>query len=397
MKKVELMSPIKNKASFQACKDYADAVYFSVSDLSLRVGANNLSLKDLPSFVSNCHKNKIKAYLTINAVIYNNDLKKLEEIIKKAKKAKVDAVIVWDLAAIEIAKSYNLNFFISTQANVSNFKAVQFYQKLGAKRVILARELTLEQIKEIRKKTNIEIEVFIHGAMCLAISGRCLLSAYFENKSANKGACHQICRREWTMLDKYNNQLNLEGKCFLSPKDLCMIEYIPELIESGIDSFKIEGRQRDPNYIKTTAKIYSQAIKDYYDNTFSKEKALLWKKELSKVYNRNFTTGFYFGEPGPEGINFEHSGNAGQIKKILIGEINHYYSKDKVASLFLKHQGLEKGETISIEGETTYLEQQIDSIQINHKKVDKAKKGQEIGIKVINKVRKKDKVFVIKD
>ncbi|MDD5606680.1 MAG: U32 family peptidase [Candidatus Pacebacteria bacterium] len=393
---VELMSPIKNKASFEACKKYADGVYFSVSDFSMRAKAN-LSLKDLPNFVSNCHKNKIKAYLALNSVIYNNDLKKLENIVQKAKKSKVDSLIVWDPATIELAQNYKIPFFISTQANVSNFKAVNFYEKIGAKRVILARELSLEQIKEIKKNTKIEIEVFVHGAMCLAISGRCTLSAYFENKSANKGSCYQLCRREWTMLDRYNNKLITTGKYFLSPKDLCMIEYIPELIEAGIDAFKIEGRNRDPKYIATTARTYKEAIKAYYNKTFSKKKAQEWKKELQKVYNRNFTTGFYFGEPTASGINFTHSGSAASLKKILLGNIIHYYPKDKVGVLLLKHQGLQKGEKISIEGETTFFEQEIESIQVNKKKINSAQKGQEIGIKVKNKVRKNDKVFVIKE
>ncbi len=389
------MSPIKNKASFQACKDYADAVYFSVSDFSMRVGANNLSLKELPGFVSNCHKNKIKAYLTLNSVIYNNDLTKAEKIVKLAKKAKVDAVIVWDPAIIQLAKKYKLVFFISTQANVSNYKAAEFYQKIGAKRIVLARELSLDQIKEIVKKTKIEIEVFVHGAMCLAISGRCILSSYFEQKSANKGACRQICRRDWTMLDKYGNKLETTGKCFLSPKDLCMIEYIPELIKAGIAAFKIEGRNRDPKYIQTTAKLYKQAIQDYYNNDFSFKKATSYKQELKKVYNRNFTTGFYFGEPGSEGINFSHSGNAGTLKKILIGEIIHYYSKNKSAVLFLKHRGLEMGENICIEGKTTYFEQKVDSIQINNQTKEKVEKGKEIAIKTKNKVRKNDKVYCL--
>ncbi len=390
------MSPIKSKSSLQACKSYADAVYFSVDDFSMRAKAN-LTLKDLPGFVSSCHKNNIKAYLALNSVIYNNDLAKLEKIVQKAKKSKIDALIVWDLATIELTKSYNLPFIISTQANVSNFKAAQFYEKLGAKRIVLARELSLEQIKEIKKKTKIEIEVFVHGAMCLAISGRCTLSAYFENKSANKGSCYQLCRREWTMLDKYNNKLITTGKYFLSPKDLCMIEYIPELIESGIDAFKIEGRNRDNQYIKTTARIYKQAINDYYNKDYSKKKAQGWKKELKKVYNRNFTTGFYFGQPTSSGINFNHSGNAGSLKKLLLGQVVHYYSKEKVAVISLIHKSLEIGEKISIEGKTTFFEQEVNSIQVNNQIIEKGEKGQEIGIKVKKQVRENDKVFIIKE
>jgi len=395
--KPELMSPIKNRASLQACKNYTDAVYFSASRFSMRTGADNLTLKELPEFVSECHKNKIKAYLTLNSVVYNQELKEIERTVKKAKQSKVDALIVWDPSLIKLAKLYDLDFFISTQANVSNYESANFYKKLGAKRIILSRELTLEQIREIKKKTDMKIEVFIHGAMCLSISGRCILSSYFENKSANRGSCYQICRRKWNMMDDHGNKLEIKGKNFLSPKDLCMIEYIPELIESGVNSFKIEGRQRDPRYIETCSKIYKKAIDAYYNNTFSKKKALEWKKELKKVYNRNFTTGFYFGTPGKEGINFDHSGTSATSKKILIGKITHYYSKNKVASLFLNHQGIEVGETISVEGKNTYLEQKIESMEINRKKVNKVKKGEEVGIKVKERVRKNDKVFAIKD
>ncbi len=397
MKKVQLMCPIKNRASFQACKAFADAVYFSVSDFSMRTRANNLELKELKAFVREIHKEKIKAYLTLNSLVYNSDLKKIEKIIQEAKKAKVDAIIVWDLAVLKMAKDYGLDFFISTQANVSNFKSARFYQKLGAKRVILARELTLEQIKEIREKTNLELEVFVHGAMCLAISGRCILSSYFDNKSANKGSCYQVCRRKWTMLDEYGNKLETTGKCFLSPKDLCMIEYIPELIELGVDAFKIEGRNRDPKYIQETAKYYKKAIDEYYEGNFSKKKSQQWKKELKKVYNRNFTTGFYFGQPGKEGINFEHSGSAALEKKLLLGEVTHYYSKEKVASLYLKHDQLEKGEKVCFEGSTTFFEQKVESIQIDKRKVEKGEKGEEIGIKVKERARKNDKVFKLID
>ncbi len=397
MKKVQLMSPIKNWTSLEACKEYADAVYFSASSMSLRAGANNITLDELGDFVNECHKNKIKAYLTVNSVVYNQDIEKVEEVLKRAKETKVDAVIVWDPATIEIAKEIGIDFFISTQANVSNYRAAEFYKNIGAKRVILAREMTLDQIKELKGKTDIEIETFIHGAMCLAISGRCILSAYFENNSANKGACHQLCRRKWKLVDDGGNAIETDGKYFLNPKDICMIKYIPELIEAGIDAFKIEGRQRDPNYIETTAKYYRKAIEAYYDGSFTKEKAQEWKKELKKVYNRGFSTGFYFGEPGPRGINFENSGSAATTKRKEIGTVIHYYPKSEAAAVELKHNSLEIGQTITIEGENTYLKQKVDSIQLNGKDIQKAEKGSEIGIKTKKRVRENDKVFLIID
>ena len=214
MKKPEIMSPIKNWASLEACKKYADAVYFGIADLSLRARTNSLTLKDVSKFVLECHEYGIKAYMTINSVIYNNDIEIAEKIVKKAKEARVDAIIVWDLAVIEIAKKEKIPFIISTQANVSNYKTAEFYKKLGAKRVVLARELTLKQIKEIKNKVNIEIETFIHGAMCVAISGRCILSAYLFNKSSNCGSCAQPCRKLWKLSDDRGNEFETEGKYF---------------------------------------------------------------------------------------------------------------------------------------------------------------------------------------
>ena len=291
MKKPELMCPIKDWSSLEACKKYANAVYFGVDDLSLRARAG-IKTKDLPLFVKKCHDLKIKAYTTLNSVIYNKDIKKAEELVKKARKAKVDALIVWDFAAIDLAKKYKIPFIISTQMNVSNFKSAMFFKKIGAKRIVLAREMNLKDIAELKKKVDIEIETFIHGAMCLAISGRCILSSYLYGKSSNCGSCAQPCRKEWILSDNENNAIINEGKYFLSVKDLCMIEHVPQLIKAGIDSFKIEGRRRDAKYIEVTSRCYREAIDSYYDKTFTLEKAKKWKKELSTVYNRGFSTGF---------------------------------------------------------------------------------------------------------
>ncbi len=396
-KKPEIMSPIKNWASLEACKDYADAVYFGVSDLSLRARTNSLTLEDIPKFVSKCHSYGLKAYMTINSVIYNNNLKKAEILVKKAKQSNVDAIIVWDLAVIEMAKKEKIPFFISTQANVSNYKTADFYKNLGAQRIVLARELTLKQVKEIKDKIDIEIETFVHGAMCVAISGRCILSAYLFGKSSNCGACAQPCRKLWKLIDNKGNEFETEGKYFLNAKDLCMIEFVPELIKAGIDSFKIEGRRRDPKYIGTTAKCYREAVDAHFNNTFAQEKVLQWKKELSEVYNRGFSTGFYFGEPGKEGISYNKADNISKYEKVLIGHITHYYPKINVALINLKHKGLSLNETIQIEGDKTFIEQIINSMEMQHKKVKTAKKGEEIAIKVNKRVFNNDNVFVLKE
>jgi U32 family peptidase len=388
MKKPELMCPVKDWSSLEACKDYADAVYFGVDDLSLRARAG-IKLKELGLFVKKCHDLKIKAYLTLNSAIYNKDLKKAETIVKLSKKANVDALIVWDFAAIELARKYKVPFIISTQMNVCNVKSAMFFKKLGAKRIVLAREMNLKDIIEIKKKVKIEIEVFVHGAMCLAISGRCILSSYLYGKSSNCGSCAQPCRKKWILSDDEGNAIANEGKYFLSAKDLCMIEYIPQLIKAGIDSFKIEGRRRDAKYIELTARCYRQAIDDYY----SKKKVNL-KQELSKVYNRGFSTGFYFSVPGKQGIGYDKADNVSLVKKVYVGDVIKYYPKIKVMALKLSHRGIRVGEKIMVEGEKTFIEETVSSIHFKTKEVNKGLKGQEVGVSIKEKVRKGDKVFI---
>ena len=392
----ELVAPIRDLASLEACKDYADAVYFSVSTLSLRANANNLQLSKLKQFVKKCHSYNIRTYLTLNSVIYNNDIEKAEKIIKKAKECSVDALIVWDPAIIEIAKKEDMPFTISTQANVSNWKSAEFYRILGATKIVLAREMTLKHIAELKKKVDINIETFVHGAMCISISGRCILSAYMYGKSANCGSCAQPCRKEWTLTDNEDNKIDCEGKYLMNAKDLCLIEHIPKLIKAGINSFKIEGRRRDPRYIKTTTRCYKEAIDAYFDNTFTKEKVKKWKEDLEKVYNRGFTTGFYFGKKSKEGISYNKSDNISKSRKTQLGTVTNYYPKIGVALIRLNHKGVQLGEHLIIEGHTTYNEQDLESMQIEHKNVAKAKKGEDIAIKVSSRVRENDQVFTIK-
>ncbi len=391
----EIMCPIRNMASLEACKDYADAVYFSVSDLSLRSNANNLKLSGLDNFTKKCHKYNIKTYLTVNSVIYNKDIKKAEKIIKKAKECRVDAVIVWDPAVIEIARKEKIQFIISTQANVSNWKSAEFYKKQGAKKIVVAREMTLKQIKELKKKVNIEVEAFVHGAMCVSISGRCLISSYMYGKSSNRGSCAQPCRKSWTLTDNENNKIIAEDSYFMNAKDICMIEHIPELIKAGIDSFKIEGRKRDPRYIATTARCYREAVDAYFNKTYTKEKVKTWIKELKEVYNRGFCTGFYFGDPKKDGISYNKSDNISNTKKIQIGIVTNYYAKIRVATIRFTHRGTRTDQHIIIEGKTTYFEQDIDSMQIDKEFVKTIKKGEEAAIKVKSRVRTNDCVYII--
>ena len=395
--KPELMCPIKDWASLEACKKYCNAVYFGVDDLNLRARSDALKASEMEAFVNKCHQNGIKAYLTVNAVIYDKDIKKAEKLVLKAKKSNIDAIIIWDPAVIVLAQKHKVPFIISTQANISNSETIKFYKKQGAKRVVLARELTLDQIRTIRKEVkNIEIETFVHGAMCTAISGRCILSAYLFGKSSNCGSCAQPCRKQWILSDEDGNAFASEGKYFLNAKDLCMIEFIPELIKAGIDSFKIEGRRRDPKYIETTARCYREAIDSYFNNSFTSEKVKKWKKELLDVYNRGFSTGFYFGEPGGEGISYEQADNISRYKKELVGNIKHCYPKAGAISLDLKHIGIKIGDNIIIEGPKTFIEQEISSIEVANKKVKTAKKGEEAAIHINGQPKNGDKVFVIK-
>ncbi|HPC30474.1 MAG TPA: peptidase U32 family protein [Candidatus Paceibacterota bacterium] len=396
IKKPELMSPVKDWAGLEACKNYADAVYFGVNELSLRARANTLKSKDLIPFISQVHYYGLKAYLTLNSTIYNQDIKKAEKLLQKAKNAMTDAVIVWDPSIIELCRKMNIDFIISTQANISNWQSAQFYEKLGARRIVLAREMSLQQIKELRQKTKIEIEVFVHGAMCVSISGRCLLSAYLYGQSSNCGACAQPCRKEWILSDNEGNQVSNFGKYFLSAKDLCMIEFIPDLIKAGVNAFKIEGRLRDPKYIEVTSRCYREAIDSYFNHTFIREKVLKWKQDLSAVYNRGFSTGFYFGTPGKEGIGFDKADNYSPVKKIYIGDIIHYYPRVKAGSLILSHCGLKVGDKIIIQGAHTFLEQTILKMQIQNRDVKRGKKGEEVAIQLKDKVREHDKLFLIK-
>ena len=259
--KYELLAPAGDfPMLITAINTGAEAVYFGLKKFSLRANAGNFEIKDLAKINLICKPKKIKKYLTLNSIIYSNELPKIEEILKKIK-GKVDAVICWDLSVIQLCKKYKIPFHISTQASVSNIESAKFYKKLGAERIILARELNLKQIKEIIKKTKIKVEVFIHGAMCLAVSGRCLMSQFLFNKSANRGECIHPCRRSYIIKDEQEGyELEIENNHILSAKDLCTLPFIEKLKKAGITCFKIEGRNRDARYIDSVVRIYRKAL-----------------------------------------------------------------------------------------------------------------------------------------
>lgn len=393
MEKYELLAPAGDFSMLVAAVNAgADAVYFGLKKgFGMRVNAKNFEISELKKVREICNKRKVKMYVTLNTIVYPEEVKEIETTIKKIK-GKVDAVICWDLAVIQLCRKHKVPFFISTQASISNQESANFYKKLGAKRIILARELNLKQIKAIIKKSNIEVECFVHGAMCVAISGRCFMSQFLFNRSANRGACIHPCRRSYIVKDKQEAyELELENNKVMSAKDLCMLPYIEEMKKAGITSYKIEGRNRDARYVDTVVRVYRKAL----DKKLNKKELQQGMQEIEKVYNRKFSSGFYLGKPTPKDFtDIEHS--AAKEKKHFIGKVIHYYDKIQVAEISL-NSNVKVGDKICIIGKTTGIKySKINSIEIKKKQVKKGKKDQAIGINMSEKVRKNDEVYIIK-
>ncbi len=395
---LELLAPVGNFTNLSvAINAGADAVYFGLKEFSLRANARNFELKDLEKIKEMCSKNpkkKIKRYLTLNSIIYNEEIPKIDKILEKISKKKLaDAIICWDLSVIQLCKKHKIPFHISTQASVSNYASAEFYKKLGAERIVFARELNLKQIKDIIKKTGIEGESFIHGAMCLAVSGRCLMSQFLFNRSANRGQCIHPCRREYIIKDtQQGKEMKIENNHVLSAKDLCTLPFIEKLKSSGITSFKIEGRNRDPRYVDTVVRVYRKAL----DNKLNEKEINSLLEELNTVYNKGFSSGFYLGSPTSDDFaKVEHS--QATEKKHFIGKIEHYYPKVKVATIKLTSPiPVKLKDKISIIGQTTgIINSTIESMEIKGKPISKAVKGDEIGIKINSLVRRNDEVYVI--
>ena len=386
----ELISPVQDFISLRAAIDAgADAVYFGLKEFSMRAKAKNFTLAELKKVIDQCHKNKVKAYLTLNTIIYENELNKIKDILKKVKQAKIDAVHAWDMAVIEEARKLKIPIHLSTQASVSNSEAAKFYKQLGINRIILARECSLEDIKKIKKVKGLEIEVFIHGAMCVAVSGRCFSSQFLFNKSANRGECLQPCRREYIITDEEGKQLKIGNNYILSPKDLCTLPFIDKLIKAGIDAFKIEGRNRSPEYVKTATEVYREAI----DNRRADKNKLL--RKLKTVYNRGFSPGFFFGMPTAKDFTDAYGSKATE-KKSYIGFVKNFYKKPSAAEIKLEAGSLKAGDRMMIQGNKTgVIEEKVSSIEINNKRVKIGKKGKMIGVKLSRQVRPNDKIYKI--
>ncbi len=402
--KPELLSPIQDYTSLTAAiENGADAVFFGIKGFNMRAGAKNFTEKDLKKIAKIAHKSNVKAYLAINIIIYENEIKRVTELLKKVKEAKIDAIICWDLSVIQIARKLGIEIHISTQASIANSMSAEFYRKIGAKRVVLARECSLEQIKEIKKHTKVEIEVFIHGAMCVSVSGRCFMSQFLYGKSANRGECQQPCRRKY-LIKQIDGEKELElGEDYvMSPRDLCTINFIEKIIDSGVCSLKIEGRNRSPEYVAVVTKSYRTIIdfifsekkrgKEFYEKLASLKEEL--SKNLETVYHRGQSSGFYLGKPMNEWVDAE--GNKATERKIQIGKVVDYYKKIGVAEVLISNGSIKIGTTLLFQGPTTGSKREkIEFLEIDHNSIKKATKGQTVGVKINSLVRKNDEVYMV--
>ncbi len=405
--RIELMLPAGSFASLQAAIDNgADSVYFGVDQLNMRARATmNFTLGDLKEIARRCTQRGLKTYLTLNTIIYDHDLSLIKRIIDQAKQAGISAVIASDQAVIHYAYQQGMPVHISTQLNVTNLETVKFYS-VFADVMVLSRELSLRQVANICQGIQQEqitgpsgrlvgIEIFGHGALCMAVSGKCYLSLHTQNSSANRGACVQNCRRKYRVIDiEDGHEFELENEYIMSPKDLCTIDILDKVIQAGVKVLKIEGRARAPEYVATVARVYREAIDAYYQGTYDQQKVQQWTGQLEKVYNRGFWNGYYMGQQLGEWT--DKSGSSATQKKVFIGKGIHYYPKIKVAHFRIDAFELNQGDQILITGPTTgALELTLDSLRVNNREVSKAIKGDECTFKVEKTIRPSDKLYKI--
>ncbi len=391
MKKTDLMAPVGDFSMLEeACKAGADSVFFGINEFSMRVGKKNFKISDLDKIrdVCNSYPRKPKMYLTLNTIIYDNEMKKLEDVIDKVK-GKIDSIICWDLAVIDVCKKKNVPFIISTQSSIANETAAKFYRELGTKRVVLARELDINQIKRITKIEGLEVEVFVHGAMCVSVSGRCFTSQFLFNKSANRGECAQPCRRSYLIKEKEGlYDLEVYNDKVMSAKDMCTLPFIKELKEAGVTAFKIEGRNRDARYVSNVVKAYRRAI----DEDLDAEEVISLMKDLEEVFNRGFSNGFYFGRPLPTDFSTVEN-SASSIYKDFIGKATHFYPKINVVLVELK-KDLKVGDRIVFIHDDMGVEEiTLEEMEKEKKNIESAKKGDVIGIKVPKRINKGAEVY----
>jgi len=403
------MAPVGSWESLQASVQAgANSVYFGIDKLNMRSQSTvNFTYDDLGKITEICKSAGIKTYITVNSVMYDQDIPVMQEVINAAKYYKVDAVIASDISAIQYARSKNVEVHISTQLNVSNIEAVKFFAQF-ADVIVLARELNLIQVASIAKAIEnenitgpsgklIQLEMFVHGALCMAISGKCYLSLHEYNRSANKGSCLQLCRRSYIVTDKETGaELEIDNQYIMSPKDLCTIDFFNMMIDAGLTVFKIEGRARSAEYVKTVTECYREALESCLDSTFSTEKIENWKIRLSTVFNRGFWDGYYLGRKMGEWSNVY--GSKATKKKVYIGKGMNYFSNLKVAEFLNETGSLMVGDDIIISGPTTgIIETKVSEIRVDLTMVDETKKGERFSIPLEQAIRRSDKLYKIID
>lgn len=406
---IEIMAPVGSYESLVAAIDAgADSIYFGVGTLNMRSRSSvNFTLDDLAKIVATAKESGVKSYLTVNTVLYDDELEQMHATIDRAVKEGVDAVIVSDQAAILYARSVGMEVHISTQLNVSNLETLKFYAQ-WADVVVLARELSLKQIKTIHdgiiadnvrgpKGEPIQIEMFAHGALCMAVSGKCYLSLHETGCSANRGACRQICRRSYIIKDvDTGEELTTEGNYLLSPKDLCTIDFLDQFIDAGVRVLKIEGRARPAEYVKRVIECYSEAVEAVVDGRFSQEKVSEWKERLSTVFNRGFWGGYYLGSPVAE-IS-EAYGSSATKRKVYVGKVTNFFQQVSVAEIEAEASPIEEGQEILFIGETTgAVEAFAEEIYVERKPVKEAVQGTTCSIKTPSLVRRGDKMYKMVD
>ncbi|MCK9403055.1 MAG: U32 family peptidase [Chitinophagaceae bacterium] len=404
-KKIELLAPAGSFDCIQAAiNGGADAIYFGVEQLNMRAkSVNAFSLDDIRQIADTCKANGIKSYITLNTVMYDHDKQLLHSILKEVKKRKIDAVIAADFAVIVACNHLGIPLHISTQANISNIETVQFYARY-ADVVVLARELTLKQIeqigREIKKKKvvgisgeTLKVEAFVHGALCMAISGKCYLSLHTQNASANRGACTQNCRHSYTVTDTETNEsLLIDNEYIMSPKDLCTITILDQVINSGVDVLKIEGRSKGADYVYTVTNCYREAIEAVETNSFSNEKIDNWLSRLATVYNRGFWEGYYLGHKLGEWTT--HPGSVATEKKVYVGKGSKYYPNIKIGEFIIESGSIRPGDTIMITGNSMGMaKEKLETLVVNGVQAKIAVKGDKITFPFGSKITPGDKLY----
>ena len=405
--KIELMAPAGSFESLQAALDNgADSVYFGVEQLNMRARSSiNFTLDDLDEIARRCKEKNVRTYLTLNTIIYDHDLSIIKTLLDRAKQAHITAVIAMDQAVIAYARQIGMEVHISTQINITNIETVKFYA-LFADTMVMSRELSLRQIKKICEQIEreqvkgpsgdlVEVEIFGHGALCMAVSGKCYLSLHSHNSSANRGACKQNCRKKYTVIDQESGfEIELDNEYMMSPKDLCTLDFLDQVIDTGAKVLKIEGRGRAPEYVATVIRTYREAIDAYYEGTYTKKKVERWMEALATVYNRGFWGGYYLGQKLGEWSGVP--GSQATQKKVYIGKAMHFFPKTNISEFKIEAFDIKRGDKLLITGPTTGVQELIlEDMYVNDQLSESAKKGDSCTFRTEFRTRPSDKLYKI--